>query len=130
MLRPLRVIEGVDLQPAIVGGISGRPDDGADPGLGQVEAKQRVADAGRIGQKLTGGGLFRQIRTVARYPVVGGVEQRKIRGIAAADILRQVGVEQRPGAVKAAGLPHQGDPLMRQLAKIDGMAAARARSPR
>lgn len=87
MLRPLRVIEGVDLQPAIIGGIPGRPDDGADPGLGQVEAKQRVADAGRVGQKITGGGLFGQLQTVARDPVVGGVEQRKIGGIAAADIL-------------------------------------------
>ena len=106
MLWPLCVIEGVDLQPAIVGGVARRPDDGADPGLGQIETEQRVGNAGRIGQKLAGGGLFGQVHAVAGHPRVRGVEQRKVGGIAAADILRQVGVKQCFVTVKAAGLPH------------------------
>src|SRR5262245_4446266 len=43
MPRPALLIEGIYLDPAVVGTVSGRPDDGCDAGLHEVKRQDRIA---------------------------------------------------------------------------------------
>jgi hypothetical protein len=110
MLRALLFIKGVDLQPAIIGGIAGRPDDAAHPRGCQVELGEGLGQAIGVGQEKARFRLFRQRQPVAGDILIRGVEQRQIGGIAATDIVRQIGTENGFALGKAVGLPDQGDP--------------------
>src|SRR4051812_9323418 len=48
MARLAVVVEGMDLQPAVVGRVTGRPDDRGYPGASQLQLENRVPDALRI----------------------------------------------------------------------------------
>ncbi|MNC67220.1 hypothetical protein D3C75_1176970 [compost metagenome] len=53
------VVEGVDLQPAVVHGKTGGPDDRRHAGLGQVEFEDRVGDTVRLREGMARFRFFR-----------------------------------------------------------------------
>lgn len=117
------VLEGIDLQPAVVHRITGGPDDGADAGLGQVEFEERLGQARRVRQHHPGFGFLRQVQAVAGDVGVGGVEQRQVVFVAAGNVLGQVGLEADHAVLESLGQADQGHALVGQPAKVHGMPA-------
>ncbi|MNN42342.1 hypothetical protein D3C81_1565140 [compost metagenome] len=117
------VLEGVDLEPAVVDRIAGGPDDRGDAGLGQVQFENRLGQALRIGQHHPRFGFFRQVQAIAGDVGIGSIEQRQIVFIATGNVIGQVGLEAHHTVVEGFGQANQGHALLRQLAKIDGVAA-------
>src|SRR4051794_36270502 len=66
MSRLAVVVEGVYLKPVVVDGEAGRPDDGRNPGSGEIEFEDGIGHAFRIGGEDPGVRLLGQIETVAR----------------------------------------------------------------
>ncbi len=67
-------VEDVELEPAVIDGISGRPDDRRDAGFRQVQLADRIGQTCRIGSDLPGLGLRRKIEAVVVDVSVGLVQ--------------------------------------------------------
>ncbi len=118
------VLEGVDLQPAVVDRVAGGPDDGADPGLGQVELQDRLADTGRIGQQVAGFGLRWQVEAVAGDVGVCCIQQGQVVLVATGDVVGQVVREVHHATVEGFGQADQGHALLGEPTKVDGFTPA------
>ena len=104
--RPAALVEGVDLQPAVVDGEAGRPDDRGDPGArrGRARAAGSVTQSGS-GPEHVRLRLLGQVEAVARDVGVGLVEQRQVVGVAAARCCRR-----RSGANRRVPSSNDGGP--------------------
>ena len=126
MQRFAGLVEGRYFQPAVVHGEASGPDDRGNAGLGQVQARQRVADAFRIGEHATSFGLWRQVQAVACDVGIGGIEHGQVVRIAAGEVFHQVRLEVRRAFFEALGQADQLHALLRQLTEIDGLATVGA----
>ena len=126
MLRFALVVEGIHLQPAVIGGKTGGPDDRGHAGLGQVQLQDRIGHALGIGEGYPRFRFLRQVQAVALDVGIGGIEQRQIVLIAPGQVLGQVRLESRHSAVERLGQADQGHAAMGKPAKVHGPPAMSA----
>ncbi len=120
------VVEGIDLQPAVVEGEARRPDDGRDACLGDVERQDRLANARRVRHLLARGRILRQIEAVAGGEGVRLVQHRHEVLVAAADVFDEVRREAQRALLEILCAADEDHPVGREAAEIDGMAAVGA----
>ena len=74
MLRPALRVKRIDLQPAVVNGEAGCPDDRRDAGLSQVQFKNRMDQALGVRPDVVGFGFRRQVQAIAGGKGVGFIQ--------------------------------------------------------
>src|SRR3984957_4413988 len=119
-------VERVDLQPAVIDGESGRPDDRGDAGPSQVDLEGGAGDAFRVGPQAAGVRLPRQVEAVALDVRVGLIEQRQVAGVAAGDAVAEVRGEPHGSVVERDGPAEERDAAGGEGAEVDRVAAVRA----
>ena len=67
-------IDRIHLEPRVIDGKSGGPNDGRDTGFGQIQLQQRVGNALRIGSHFTGFGFWWKFETVSFDISVGFIQ--------------------------------------------------------
>ena len=123
MPRPAVLVEGVDLQPAVVGGIARRPDNRGDPGLGKVQSEDRIGHAVGIRRDIACLGLIGQIEAIADGVGIRLVQHRKKVGVASREVVREVGREAHHALAKAARPAEERHPRRGEAPELDGPAA-------
>ena len=126
MLRLARFVEGVDLQPAEVEPVAGRPDDGGDPRRLEVEREDRIGHAVGIGRHDAGLRLLRQVEAVARDIGVRLVEHREVVGVAGREIRREPRLEGHHAVAERRRAADERHAPRREAAVVDGLAAVGA----
>ena len=126
MRRAALLVEGVDLQPAVVVGETGCPHDGRDPGGCEVELRDRVGDAVGEWSQDVRLWLRGEVEAVALDVVVGLSQHGEIGCVAVLDVGAQVGGEGHGAGVECLRAPEKSDPVRGELPDVDGVPTARA----
>ncbi len=73
MLRTVLLIKSIHVEPAVIHGVAGRPDNGGDPRLREIQrGSAKSYTTGQV--KLAGGRFFRQIQTIGRNVGICGIQ--------------------------------------------------------
>ena len=115
-------IEGVDLEPGEVLPVTGRPDDGADPTLGQIEAECWLGHAQRVGLDVARSLILWRVDPPLADEVVDFVQQARIVLIASTNVVGEVIGKGQGRAVAALEHADKVHALRRVLAEIHGVA--------
>ena len=126
MHGPACLVEGVDLQPAVVDPVAGGPDDRRDAVLAQVELEHGVRDPVGVRADDAGLRLGGQVEAVAGDVGVGLVEHRQVVGVAAGQVVAEVRGERQHAVVERSGHPEQCDALGGHEPEVHGVPAAGA----
>src|SRR3954452_9877274 len=124
MLRPTLLVEGVNLQPAIVGSKTCRPNDRSYSGLRQVQLEDWVGHALRIRFDLASIELLWKIEAIAGYISVSFVQQRHVAGIATRKIVRKISREDNRTVPVRFCPAKKRHPLRGQTPEVNRPAAA------
>ena len=121
--RAAVLAEGVDLEPAELGGVAGRPDDRRDAGGGVVEFAERVGDAPGIRAEDASLRFLGKVEAVACDVGVGLVQQGEVVGVAGRDVVAQVGAESHLAAFVRRRAPDEDHALSGEVTEVDGVTA-------
>ena len=125
MQRLARLVEGVDLKPAVVGAKARGPDDGADAGGGQIEFAHGVHRGRRERADLARGRIIRQAQSIALSKDIRLIEQIEVHAVALDDVRGQIVGESHDAICIPRGPAMQRDALGSKHAEVHGAAAIR-----
>src|SRR5690349_639232 len=120
---PAVPVEGIDLQPAEIGGVAGHPDDRRDAGSSEVESGKRAYHAIRGRAEHAGFRLLGEVESVERDVGVGFIEQREIVRITGRDVAAKVGRKAHAAVTERCRAADEGYALGGKVAEVDSMAA-------
>src|ERR1700761_632604 len=115
--------EGADMQPAVVGRIASRPDNGSHASLREIELEKRMGHAFGIGQHFARLRFFRKVQAISSDIRVRRVEQRQIVFVTAGEVGCKIRLEGDDAALERFRQAGEYDALLGKRPEVDGMAA-------
>lgn len=119
------LVERWDLQPAVISRVPGRPDDGRDACLGEIQDEEWVIRAHGMRIYNTCLWLFREIKTVPLNVGVCLFQNRQVAGITFGDVFHEIWCKSQNSVPITLRASDQDHALRRKPPEIDSMSAVR-----